>query len=98
MKTGKTIMISTPLRRDYIREGKTNKKGWLEKLGKRGKHWEKSENTKRRSVSKEGRRRTTNGPKDQQAQAHEGQEAWQSLNIDRQTWIQSIEARKHTHA
>ena len=26
-KTGETIMISTPLRRDYIREGKENKKG-----------------------------------------------------------------------
>ena len=30
MKTGETIMISTPLRRDYIKEGKANKKGWLE--------------------------------------------------------------------
>ena len=54
MKTSKTIMISTPLRRDYIREGKENKKGRLKKLGKRGKHCEKSENTKRGNVSKEG--------------------------------------------
>ena len=33
----------------------------MEKLGKRGKYWEKSENTERWSVSKEGRRRTTRG-------------------------------------
>ena len=38
------------------------------------------------------------GPKNQQAQAHKGQKAWQSLDLDRQTWIQSIEVSKHTHA
>ena len=37
-------------------------------------------------------------PKNQQAQAYNGQKAWQSLDLDRQTGIQSIEASKHTHA
>ena len=27
------------------------------------------------------------GPKDQQAQAHEGHQAWQTLDLGKQTWI-----------
>ena len=30
------------------------------------------------------------GPKDQQAQAHEGHKAWQNLYLGRHTWIESI--------
>ena len=29
------IMISTPLKRDYVRGGKADKRGWLENTGKR---------------------------------------------------------------
>ena len=37
-----------------------------------------------------------NGLKDRKAQAHGGHKAWQSLDLDRQTWIKSIEASKKT--
>ena len=36
------------------------------------------------------------GPKDRQAQAHGGHKAWQSLDLERQTLTQSIEACKQT--
>ena len=63
------IMISTPLKRDYIRGGKADKKGWLENTGKRLKTQRekseniegKSENTEGRACEKEGGRRTTRG-------------------------------------
>ena len=35
-------------------------------------------------------------PKDRQAQAHGGHKAWQSLDLERQTLTQSIEACKQT--
>ena len=34
------------------------------------------------------------GPKDRQAQANGGNKAWQSLDLDKQTWIYNIEASK----
>ena len=34
------------------------------------------------------------GPKDRQAQAHGGHKPWQSLDLDRKTWRESIEASK----
>ena len=49
------IMISTPLKRDYIRGGKADKRGWLENTGKRVK------TQREESVSKEEGRRTTRG-------------------------------------
>jgi len=48
-------MISTPLKRDYIRGGKADKRGWLENTGKRVKTQSEG------SVSKEEGRRTTRG-------------------------------------
>ena len=35
-------------------------------------------------------------PKDRQAQAHGGHKAWKSLDLERQTLTQSIEACKQT--
>ena len=49
------IMISTLLKRDYIRGGKVDKKGWLENTGKRVK------TNKEGSVNKGGGRRTARG-------------------------------------
>ena len=43
MRIGETIMISIPLKRDYIRRRKANKGGWLKKnwnnWKKLGKEW-----------------------------------------------------------
>ena len=51
-------MISTSLKRDYIRVGKANKKGWLENTGKRVKtQRKKRENTEGRECEQKGRKK-----------------------------------------
>ena len=52
------IMISTSLKRDYIRVGKADKKGWLENTRKRVKtQRKKRENTEGRECEQKGRKK-----------------------------------------
>ena len=61
MRIGETILISIPLKRDYIRKGKADKGVGWKKTRKTRKKIRKIVETERRGVSKEGRRRTTRG-------------------------------------
>ena len=71
------IMISTPLKRDYIRGGKADKKGWLENIGKRLKtQREKSENIEGRECEQRGRKKNCRRVRFKGLKVHRKDTAW----------------------
>ena len=64
-----------------------SKQGKHNIIAQSGERCASSTPTSQRCVSQAVTSKQASGPKDRQAQAHEGQKEWQSLDLDRQTWI-----------